>query len=185
MTEKFKPEKHRVNPFTENLVITTTSKQVKVSPFGKNDNVLVNQDTGEVKGTHVVTYKQVDDTEFVKMFTGNIALAFDLTAAGTKALWITMHALQKAIQKDSVYLDEQTLEEFLEDNPSKKCSKNTLYRGITELLKAKIIAKSTRSGVYFINPSFTFNGDRVAFTTALIRKKKVDNDKQETLPLED
>ena len=154
---------------------------MRVTSLGKENNVLVNQDTGEVQGTHVVTYKRVDDAEFIKLFTGNVAMAFDLTSAGLKAFLIMSFALQKQVQKDHVFLDELTLEKFLLENPDKKCSMKTLYRGITELAKAKILAKSSRMGVYFINPNFVFNGDRIVFSTAIERQ----TEQQQELQLED
>jgi DNA-binding GntR family transcriptional regulator len=45
----------------------------------------------------------------------------------------------------------------------------TLKRGINELEKAQIVAKTQRQGRYFINPNFVFNGDRIAFTTLIER----------------
>lgn len=166
--------KHRSNPFTADLVVKTKDKQVKVTSLGTDNNVLVNQDTGETQGTHVVTYKKVDEQEFIKLFTANIALTFDLTAAGIKAFGVLSFALQNSINKDQVFLDELILEDFLKENKNVKAlSIKTLYRGINELIKAQILAKSVRAGLYFINPNFVFNGDRVAFTTALEKKKKV------------
>jgi hypothetical protein len=178
-------KKYRTNPFADELVIEKKSKQVKVSNLGKDDNILVNQSTGEITGTHVVTYKQVDDAEFIKLFTGNIALAFDLTSAGIKAFTLMSYTLQKQIEKDTIFLDELALEEFVKENPSvKSCSMKTIYRGITELEKSKILAKSQRVGLYFINPSFIFNGNRIAFTTSIERKKKrVVDENQQELPL--
>lgn len=38
--------------------------------------------------------------------------------------------------------------------------------------KAQIVAKTMRQGRYFINPNFVFNGDRIAFTTVIERKKR-------------
>ena len=38
--------------------------------------------------------------------------------------------------------------------------------------KAQIVAKTMRQGRYFINPNFVFNGDRIAFTTVIERKKE-------------
>ena len=52
---------------------------------------------------------------------------------------------------------------------SLKLSYATLKRGINELEKAQIIAKTMRKGFYFINPNFVFNGDRIAFTTLIER----------------
>lgn len=37
---------------------------------------------------------------------------------------------------------------------------------------AKIIAKHLRAGDYYINPNFVFNGDRIAFSTVIERKKR-------------
>lgn len=177
-------DKYKTNPFNKDLLITTKSKQVKVTPLGNDKNILINQDTGEIQGTHVVTYKRVDDEEFIKLFTGNIALAFDLTAAGIKAFSVMSYALQRQIEKDHVFLDELTLEDFLKEHPDKKCSMKTLYRGITELAKAQIIAKSIRVGVYFINPSFVFNGNRIAFTTLIECGKEEKRQAEEQVEME-
>jgi len=175
---------YKTNPFHDSLVIKTKKKQVSVSRLGRDNNVLVNQDTGEINGTHIVTYKTVDDSEFIKLFTGNVAMAFDLTSAGIKAFTVMSFALQKQIAKDGLFIDELVLEDFLLENKNiKACSMKTIYRGISELEKSKILAKSTRSGYYFINPNFVFNGDRVAFTTTLQRQKR-NEDAQQELALE-
>ena len=137
----------------------------------------MNQVTGEVHGTHVTTYKKVDSEQFVKLFTSNIALAFELSAAGIKAFTVLMWAIQnRALSKDEVDLDTFTLEDFLKEHEEKepplKLSLGTFRRGIAEMEKAQIVAKTLRQGRYFINPSFVFNGDRVAFTTMIERQEK-------------
>lgn len=180
--------KHENNPFLGKLEIKTKRKTIKVnSSLGNDSNVIINQKTGEITGeyTHVSTYKEVDETEFVKLFTTNIAMTFDLTSAGIKAFNVLMYAVQnQAINKDQVFLDEKTLNNFLEEKTyQRSLSLKTLYRGLNELIKSQIIAKSTRYGVYFINPNFVFNGDRVAFTTAIIKKEQR-KEIQETLDLE-
>ncbi|MGM6296660.1 replication/maintenance protein RepL [Vibrio parahaemolyticus] len=165
------------NPFVGELNVPIATKNVKVSPIGKDENILVNQHTGEVIGTHVTTYKKVDSEEFVKLFTANIALTFDLTSAGIKAFNVLVHMMQKkGIQKDLVTLDKFTLEEFLEAHkdrePPLKLSQSTFKRGLNDLENAKIIAKHLRAGDYYINPNFVFNGDRIAFSTVIERKKR-------------
>ena len=167
--------RYKENPFLENFVISTRAKQVKISAIGKDDNVLLNQHTGEISGTHITTYKKVDEEEFVKLFVKNIALTFDLKAAGIKAFNVLMWTVQyNAIQKDIVTLDSYTLNEFLENNNYKSLSLPTFKRGISELEDAKIIAKTMRKGVYYINPNFVFNGNRIAFSTSIekITKKQ-------------
>ena len=171
------------NPFVQDMVVPVKGKQVKMSRLGKDDNILVNQATGEHMGTHVATFRKVDSAQFVKLFTQNIALTFDLKAAGIKAFSVLMWVLQsKAIEKDLIPLDKIVLDEFLEDHddrePPIKLSQPTFWRGLAELEKAKIIAKHLRQGWYYINPNFVFNGDRIAFTNVIERKSPQEESQQ-------
>ena len=176
-----KGSRYKINPFlNENgsLFIPTSKKQIRVEPLGKDANVLVNQSTGEVLGTHVTTYKKVDSQQFVKLFTANIALTFNLIAAGIKALSVVVWSVQhRALSKDQIDLDSFVLTDFLEANkdldPPLKLSKATFGRGLADLEKAKIIAKTMKQGRYFINPNFIFNGDRIAFTTIIERNDDI------------
>lgn len=170
-------ERFKTNPFLEGMIIPVKGRQVRLSKLGKDDNVLINQATGEVHGTHVTTYKAVDNEQFVKLFTANIAMTFDLQSAGIKALTVVIWTLQNyAIAKDEIALDQIVLDDFLEAHEGRKppisLSIATLKRGITELEKAQIVAKTVRKGRYFINPNFIFNGDRIAFTTVIEKVKR-------------
>ena len=173
--------RYKSNPFLQNMVIPVKGKQVRLSAIGKNENILVNQSTGESCGTHVTTYKRVDGEQFIKLFTANIPMTFDLSAQGIKAFSVLMWALQhRAIAKDEIYLDTHTREDFIEahqgqDKPL-RLSQATFARGLAELTKAQIIAKTLRQGIYWINPNFVFNGDRIAFTTLIEREKKQEGD---------
>jgi len=172
--------RYKENPFLDDMDISTRKKQVRVRAMGKDSDIsIINHETGELSGTQLVTYKQVDDEEFVKLFAKNLALTFDLTAAGNKALFVLIWVVQyKAIEKDIVPLDKFTHEDFVEAHANNKkplmLSITTFTRGINELEKARIIAKSRKAGEYYINPSFVFNGDRVAFTKIIERKKAVE-----------
>lgn len=173
MARKSSLPEYRENPFLDKLVVTTRTKSVQVAPIGKDQDVYINAETGEVAGTEVRTYRQVDDAEFVKIFTANIALTFELKSAGIKAFNVLLFTVQKyGIERDVVSLDEYTLEDFLEFNPDKKMSLSTLDRGIKELVQQKIIAKHVRPKQYFINPNFVFNGNRISFQTIIERKNK-------------
>jgi len=169
--------RYKENPFVQDMVVPIGKQNVRISRLGKDDSVLVNQLTGEVHGTHVTAYRKVDKEEFVKVFTKNIALTFDLKAAGIKAFNVLLWAMQKkAIEKDLVPLDKWVLDEFLEDtNDGRtsplKLSLPTFWRGLADLEKAQIVAKSIRQGMYFINPNFAFNGDRIAFTTMIEKEE--------------
>jgi hypothetical protein len=164
-------QRYEKNPFIENMTIPVRDQQVKMSRLGKDDSILVNQATGETTGTHVTTYRKVDSEQFVKLFTQNIALTFDLTSAGIKAFTLLLWAVQHgALSKDQVDLDHLTLEEFLNAHSERQLSQATMKRGLKDLEKAQIIARTLRPGRYFINPNFVFNGDRIAFSTILQRK---------------
>ena len=168
--------RYKENPFLEGMIVPVKGRQVKLSKLGKDDNILINQSTGEVLGTHLTTYKLVDGEQFVKLFTANIAMTFDLSSAGIKAFSVLLWAVQhNALSRDEVDLDILVLEAFTDANKEKDpplmLSPATFRRGINELEKAQIVAKTLRQGRYFINPNFVFNGDRIAFTTLIERKK--------------
>lgn len=175
--------RYEANPFIEDMIVPVRGQRVQISKLGSDDNVLVNQTTGEVTGTHLTTYKRVDSEQFIKLFTANIALTFELGAAGIKAFSVLAWILQdRSISKDLVPMDKFVLEDFLKSQEKKlKLSPPTFARGLAELEKAKIIAKHVRIGWYFINPNFVFNGDRVAFTTVIERKTKTTQTSQEKL----
>ena len=106
--------RYEENPFIEGMVVPIKGQKVQLSRLGRDDNVLVNQATGEVQGTHITTFKRVDSEQFVKLFTANIALTFELGAAGIKAFGVLVWILQeKTISKDLVPLDKFVLGDFL------------------------------------------------------------------------
>lgn len=175
--------RHENNPFLPDMHLTIKNRRVQVSPMGKDNNVLMNRDTGELFGTHVTTFKPVDGAQFIKLFTANIGLTFDLTSAGIKAFTVLMWTVQhRAIGKDQVILDMLTLADFVkfhqDDNKPLRLSESTFKRGLTELSKAQIIAKTLRQGMYWINPNFVFNGDRIAFTTVIQRQRKTEEQEE-------
>lgn len=167
------PYRYENNPFLEDPTGVTSIKTRKKSVLiGKGDSILLNQESGEITSTNVVAIREVDDSQFVKIFTQNIQLMLGLTPAGNKVFMLLLWAVQNtAIGKDIVYLGLFELNKFLEENSSIKMSETTMRRGISELVEAKIIAHTKKNGSYFINPNFIFNGDRVRFITEIRRKK--------------
>lgn len=181
VTERSQVIRHSKNPFIQDMVVPVKGQRVQLSRIGKDDNVLINNATGEVQGTHVTTFRQVDSEQFVKLFTQNIALTFDLKAAGIKVFNVMMWTLQnKALGGDVIPLDKYVLAEFLESQSKRKppvsLSSATYARGLAELEHAQIIAKHIRPGFFYINPNFCFNGDRIAFTTLIQRVDKASAD---------
>ena len=79
-------ERFTENPFIGEMIIPKKGKYVKLSRLGRDNTVLINNETGEHFGTHVTTIKQVDSEQFIKLFTANIALTFELEKAVLKPL---------------------------------------------------------------------------------------------------
>lgn len=170
-----KTVRHKSNPFLQDFEFEIGSKSVRISALGKEENVVVNRVSGEVTGTHVVARKRVDTTKFVKTFADYMSFTFDLSKAGNKALRVLMWAVKEsAIGKDIVVLDSVALDAFLRcyNDPPLVLSNSTFNRGIAELEKAKLIAKTARVGHYYINPACIFNGSRFAFTTVIEKQKE-------------
>ena len=181
-TGRIESKRYKENPFLGDMVVPIKDKRVTLRPLGKSDRVInIDQSTGEVLGTHLTTYKRVDGEQFVKLFTANIALTFELDPPGFKALsvlvWVVQH---KAISRDEVELDKYMLDDFLAANQL-KLSRPTFMRGLLQLEEAQIIAKTLRRGRYFINPNLIFNGDRIAFTTLIERKREQEETQQAQL----
>ena len=136
--------------------------------MGRDNNILVNQQTGEINGTHVVSYKHVDDAKFIKLFSGNIAVTFDLTLTARRVFDIVVRVLQEKVNSDTISLSIHDLVD-IENEFNIKMSSATLSKGIGELIVNGILARTKKQSQYFINPSFMFNGNRIAFTTVLER----------------
>ena len=175
-------KRYETNPFYADMLVPVKQRQVQLSRLGKDNNIIINESTGETQGTAITTYRKVDSEQFVKIFTSNIKLIFELTAAGNKAFTVLLWTVQnQALSKDVVILDVHTLDKFMkhQSDDNLKLSRETFKRGLSELTKAQIIARTLRQGVYFINPNFVFNGDRIAFTTLIERSDTHNDDQQE------
>lgn len=157
--------RYEKNPFLEKLVIKTKDKRISV--MGVNDNVVMNTLTGEISATQIVAYKKVDATKFVKLFSENIGLLFDLSSAGNKVFGLLITELQGGIDNDIIILDKYTLEKWNKQNPKRTFGEALFNKGKNELVKAQIIASTLRKGEYYINPNFVFNGNRIAFTNLI------------------
>ncbi|MDK7255130.1 hypothetical protein QP437_09695, partial [Haemophilus sp. UMB1048] len=51
-------------------------------------------------------------------------------------------------------------------------SKAVYYRGLKELLEKKMIAKSVKKYIFYINPAIVFNGDRARFVKEIRIKEE-------------
>ena len=162
------------NPFMkvmiDEMVHHTT---LKISSTKKDEDVWINHSTGEAGNMVFVKKKVVDDDKFAKIFLSQFQAFFDLTTAGIRVFGYIMTCLRP--KEDMIWFMLKDCMAY-----TKYSSKAPIYKGLAELLEAKIIARGETDYLYFINPLIAFNGDRVSFCTSYEKKSK---HKQEQLSL--
>ncbi|QEG79280.1 hypothetical protein D1093_09670 (plasmid) [Bartonella kosoyi] len=116
----------------------------------------------------VVSIKDLNE-----QITVNVALIFNLKAAGIKVFFVLAWMLQnRLIHTNTVILDKAVLETFLTAQEKKLAlSATTFFRGISELEKAGIIAQQNHRGWYFINPDFLLNRKTVVLEKDIVFKE--------------
>ena len=152
--------RYQANPFMGEVHIKRGSKKITVGRAG----ALVNTDTGEINATEISMIKQVDRTEFVKLFAEGVKRFFELSPSGAKLLAYVLKVVQEVPGTDRITLHFMDyMERFPGDQTGMR--KTTFYRGFTELLSKGFIAQSVVPNLYYINPKLFFNGDRAKFVT--------------------
>lgn len=155
---------HPENPFMEQGAIQTRAKRV----FNKaGDMALVCKDGGETISNVAgfVTVHEVDSAKFVKLFVQGVRALKELTASGTKVFEVLYNKMQDATGKDLVYMGLSAI-----DQSVTPMSKATYMRGMSELIEKKFIAATPNQGLFWINPAFVWNGDRLEFLSTYLRR---------------
>lgn len=156
-------ETYAKNPFMLSLVVPKRGKIIKVS---KENVSLTNIKTGESSESEMAFMaitEKVDKEEFVKIYKKNIQDMFNLSMQGFKIFGYFLSATQ--ISKDIVAFSYKKCMEYTNYK-----SKNSVNVGLTDLMNNKFIAKSEVPNMYFLNPSFFFNGDRIVLVKEYIKE---------------
>lgn len=160
------------NPFvTANNFVVSVSKKAKIVGKGMevkdNDGNLVSMDG-------VVSYlEEVDSTRYIKLFTSEMGIMYNLNVTARRILDIVFAAVQdQAKDKAEIYLTYAKAVEYCKElGIVKPPSKATFSSGIQMLCDKKIIAVHYQPGWYWTNPSLLFNGDRMLFMRAYIKER--------------
>lgn len=145
---------------------------------------VVDNDTAEIVGQTTFMRKiEVDEDQFAKLYLSQFQAFFDLTTAGIRVFGYIMTCMKP--RKDMILFDREECLEY-----TKYKGVESVYRGLTELLKAGIIARGKTDNLYFINPLIAWNGDRVRFVNEYVKKQKkakkqLDDPNQLQLPFPD
>jgi hypothetical protein len=150
------------NPFAEKAVqeIQTTKKRQTIKP-PKNE---ADENGNKVAESVFVRETEVDEEQFAKIFLGGLLNFWKISPRGIRVFTYVLKQLRPG--KDSFYFSTE------------ECMKFTSYKtrglvtsGLAELIGAGLIARSTDSIIYFLNPSVLFNGNRITFAKTYVRKQ--------------
>lgn len=143
------------NPFMVDIATKTRRVTNK-----RGDMILVNSGTGEIQSNIAGFWEseEVDATKFVKLFVQGVKALKELTGAGTKVFEVLYLRVQENIGKDRVFMALSEVDQTL-----MPMSEATYTRGMRELIEKGFIAATPTQGWYWLNPSFVWNGDRLAF----------------------
>lgn len=146
---------YKQNPFM--VDIETKTRRVSNK---RGDMILVNGQSGEVQSNIAGFWEsqEVDSAKFVKLFVQGVKALKELTGAGTKVFEVLYLRVQENIGKDQVFMAFAFVDQVLTP-----MSNPTYDRGMRELLEKSFIAATPVQGWYWLNPSFVWNGDRLAF----------------------
>ena len=149
-------DKHKESPFLDELLEINVGQRRRLLA-GKNPNMIVNPDTGEVEGTQLLAvFEKVDREQFTKIYRKGITQMFNLSKSGIKVFgYFTLIAKPN---KGDVIFEIDSCKEYTGYKTDKP-----IMKGLAELIENGFIARSKYYYKYFINPTMFFNGNRVAF----------------------
>lgn len=152
------------NPFVPSVAI----KRKRITNK-RGDMTLINNDNGVVASSIAGFWEvqEVDSNQFLKLFINGVKALKELSSAGTKVFEILYIEMQNNIGKDRVYLSIGSVNQDITP-----ISKTIYTRGMRELIDKGFLAASSNMNLYWINPDFLWNGDRLAFVKEYY---KVDN----------
>lgn len=167
--QKVSEAKYKENPFLGPEVLTIPRSK-GVFKVGKSEKLIVDEKTGEIESIAAIYgYEERDKEGFKKIFVAGIRSMMDMSATGTKAFAFILDCLR--INEATIYINIPKMAESCKWKTTSQC-----YSGLGELIANKIVAPSEEPNLWFINPKFVFNGDRLLFMKEYrIKKEKEKN----------
>ena len=144
-------------------MLATSTRIRRVADRGQGQKLMVvNVHDGEILAPAGFWHEQtVDRTQFVKLYINGVKAFKELSGAGTRIFELLYLEVQRNIGKDRVVLSFNEI-----DQAATPLSEATFYRGMRELVEKEFVAESLVPSLYFVNPDFMWNGDRLAFVKA-------------------
>jgi hypothetical protein len=157
------------NPSAAGVQMKAKERPIKIE-CGANV-LLINGETSEILGEGTAAFLRrevVDDEQFMKVYVGKLDSMFKLTKTGQHIFQIVWNQVQNNKDKDQVML-KPIMAKLLHQNISER----VFQKGVRELLEKKFIFMSPIDGLYYINMSIFFNGNRIIAATEYIRSSGI------------
>lgn len=162
--------KYTENPFVEKAIEQVDENTVQKKRFIKGtkgiEQTIINSD-GEVTGqTAFLQQIEVDEDKFAKLYLSQFASFWDLSKPAIRVFgYIITNCLIP--NKDIFYVDKEEALQY-----TGYSSERYILTGLSVLCEHGIIARSTNSYKYFINPLVVFNGNRITFAKTYVKKRR-------------
>ena len=152
--------------FLKNPFLPDVKSRSKRITNKRGNMALINTDSGVVESTVAGFWEshEVDATKFVKLFIRGVKALKELSSSGTKMFEVLYLRVQDNIGKDKIHMSFLSIDQI-----TTPMSEATYTRGMRELAAKGFIAADVVQGFYWINPSFIWNGDRIAFVQSYVK----------------
>lgn len=160
---------HENNPFVPAVHVRSrrvTNRRGNMSLVDNDTDMVVSNIAGFWE------IEEVDTAKFVKLFINGVKALKELTGSGTKVFEIIYLEMQNNLGKDKIHISFRDVNQLVTP-----ISKATYTRGMREIIDKGFLAASVSPTMFWVNPDFMWNGDRLAFVKEYHKK---DNDMQIT-----
>jgi len=129
----------------------------------------VDKDSGDVvsaQENRIFRRKEyVDGASFSKIYFTQIKTLFSLSGTALKVYGYIIQKLDGEVNSGKVEFDLKECMDFIELK-----SRASIYAGLRELIIKGFICKTSMAWIFFVNPLFIFNGNRIVIFNEYIRQ---------------
>ena len=144
--------RHNENPYiNKSLNITLHNKNKEKHTLL---NIPLHDNIKQLQISSVTSYRIVDTDKFIKIYSETAGNWLSLSRPAQRVLAYVIAKLEK--NRDSILIDMSALSEY-----TGYSSQGPLYGAINELIESQLLARSAHDLIYYINPNFIYNGDRM------------------------
>lgn len=163
---KSKPKKSQRQVYEYNPFNIETSPRFKKRISKTEDLKVVGEDdivVSPIAGFWHAT--EVDPEQFVKLYINGVKALKELTTHGVRVFEMLYMSLKDNMNKDVFVINYAKIDQSVYD-----INKTSFYLGINELIDKGFIAQSDIPTMYWVNPNYLWNGNRIAYINEFYKK---------------